>query len=100
MDGTTRTRTRGKPGRKVHDEAAWVVQIKGRVVAMIRLACNGDGAAHIRQVRLDPDWQHTSLLRHLLRRVQQFCLRRGLSRIVVEPGGAPAWARRVIDHLR
>jgi hypothetical protein len=60
-------------------------------VGTIRLTANGNSVARVRRVRIDLEWQHTSVPRLLADRVGAFCRDAGYARVEFVRGSAPSW---------
>jgi len=82
--------TKGLRGAE-SSERAWVVAVGGHVVGALRLERDGKGGARVRCVRIDPEWQHTSVPESLADRARAFCRHAGYSRVAFAPGSAPLW---------
>jgi len=72
-------------------ELAWVAAVGARVVGVLRLTRNDEGIARVQRVRIDPEWQHTSVPESLADRALAFCRRAGDARITFALGSAPSW---------
>lgn len=50
--------------------------------------------ARITMLRVSPEWWHTSVLKRLIRDVQDLCRSRGVQMVEIAAGAAPAWMLR------
>jgi hypothetical protein len=74
----------------------WVVKIGGHVVGEAELLHDSEESARLRRLRIDPAWQHTAALKHLICSVEQFCNDHGSLCLRLDPGCAPRWVMNLL----
>jgi CheY-like chemotaxis protein/N-acetylglutamate synthase-like GNAT family acetyltransferase len=102
MDGSSNQRTETSAslngaGRARFD-CLWISQLGDRVVGAVGLIHIRRRAVQLTKFRIDPDWQHTSIPRNLVRRVHDYCRDHGRLKLVVETGAAPGWFHVLIQQ--
>jgi RimJ/RimL family protein N-acetyltransferase len=79
------------PGYRV-----WAAEIGGRVVGLIGLVPVGNKAARIAWFRIEPEWQHTSVLVKLIGQLHEHCRSQGYRRVALDVRLAPQWMWRML----
>ena len=90
----------GRAGSPAETECVWATELNGQIVGMIGVALSADHVVRIMRFRIDPKWQHTSVLTELFRRVHEYCLSQGGLQLVVERGIMPGWIASYLEKYR
>lgn len=76
----------------------WVSELGGRVVGRVGLAQAAAQVARLCQFRMDPEWQHTSIPKHLVSCLQDYCWHHGCFKLVAEARDIPGWFRDLLER--
>jgi CheY-like chemotaxis protein len=79
-------------------DCLWLAEAGEKVVGSIGVGHITPDIVKIRQLRIDPEWQHTAIPNSLIDRVREYCWSHACHRIVLEYGTAPGWFTRLLER--
>jgi GNAT superfamily N-acetyltransferase len=88
----------GEVSRGANEPYAWAAEVGGHLVGLLGLSPSGDATVRIRWLRIEPEWQHTSVTGKLIRRLREHCNEQGHLRIVADARLAPRWFWRMFQQ--
>lgn len=76
----------------------WVAEVDSTVIAMIGLARDEGPTAEIRRLRVEHDWQNTSIAEKLVQTALQHCRHHGYLKVVLDTRVQQGKAQELFEH--